>query len=390
MGNFYLLIVDGLGVGAQEDAHLYGDQGTNTLGHVSAVSKCKLPNLTRLGLGNIIPCDTIPPVTDPTGAWGKMREVSAGKDSTTGHWEIAGVQLEKPFPTYPEGFPEEVIEAFCRETGVPGVLANAPYSGTDVIMKFGDEHRSTGKPIVYTSADSVFQIATHEGVTNLETLYKWCEIARDKVMVGDHAVGRVIARPFTGESGAYTRLSDQRHDFSLATPYPNLPEYLQNEGVKTYSVGKIIDLFAEKGFNHFRRTKNNAEGIAQLLSVMKAVQNGFVFINLIDTDQVYGHRNDPMGYGKSLEEFDRALPAILGNLSPEDVLVITGDHGNDPTTPGTDHSREFVPVLVYPKTKAVSENLGIRTSFRDIAVSAAVYFGKQHPFSGESFIRHRI
>lgn len=384
-GTFYVIVVDGLGVGAQEDSHLYGDVGTNTLGHVSAVSRCELPNLGRLGLGNIIPVDTVPPVAEPLASWGKIREVSAGKDSTTGHWELAGVSLDKPFPTYDRGFPEEVIRAFCDAVGVEGVLGNGAFSGTEVIRIYGDEHIRTGKPIVYTSADSVFQIACHESVTDIQTLYRWCELAREKVMVGDHAVGRVIARPFTGESGNFTRLSDQRHDFSLATPYPNLPEFLQKNGIKTYSIGKIIDLFAERGFNHFRRTKNNAEGIAQLLSLMSAVETGFVFVNLIDTDQLFGHRNDPQGYGRSLEEFDRAMPAIINKLKPGDILVITGDHGNDPTTPGTDHTREFVPLLAYESGKS-GRYLGTRTSFRDVAASVARYFGLDHPFDGKDFL----
>jgi phosphopentomutase len=338
-----------------------------------------------MGLGNIIPVDTVPPVAEPLASWGKMREVSAGKDSTTGHWELAGVSLDKPFPTYEHGFPEDVIRSFCDVVGVDGVLGNGAFSGTEVIRIYGDEHIRTGKPIVYTSADSVFQIACHESVTDIQTLYKWCELAREKVMIGDHAVGRVIARPFTGESGNFTRLSDQRHDFSLATPFPNLPEFLQKNGVKTYSVGKIIDLFAEKGFNHFRRTKNNAEGIALLLSMMKAVDTGFVFVNLIDTDQLFGHRNDPQGYGQSLEEFDRAIPAIVNNLKTGDVVVITGDHGNDPTTPGTDHTREFVPLLVY-ESGQTGRYLGTRSTFRDVAASVATYFGIDHPFAGKDFL----
>lgn len=387
MGVFYVIIVDGLGVGSQEDAHLYGDDGTNTLGHVCGVSRCALPNLGRLGVGNIIPLDTVPPVRNPLASWGKMRELSAGKDSTTGHWEIAGITMDRPFPVYPDGFPDEIVQKFCEIAGVDGVLANRPFSGTEVIALYGDEHLRSGKPILYTSADSVFQLACHEDVTDIRTLYSWCELARDQVMVGAHAVGRVIARPFTGSAGSYTRISDQRHDFSLKPPYPNLPEFLQNNGIKTYSVGKIIDLFAEQGFNHFRRTKNNAEGIAQLLSMMNAVDEGFVFVNLIDTDQLYGHRNDPMGYGNSLEEFDRAIPAIIRNMGDNDVLVITGDHGNDPTTPGTDHTREFVPLLVFRKNAATGVDLGTRESFSDIAMNVAEYFGLEHPFKGNSFLK---
>jgi phosphopentomutase len=389
MPNAYLIIIDGLGVGAQEDAALYGDAGTNTAGHVVACTRCMLPNMEQLGFGNIIPMDTVMPVMRPQAAWGKMREVSAGKDSTTGHWEIAGLTMDTPFPTYTNGFPDEVVHAFCKEAGVDGILANAPFSGTDVIVRFGQEHQRTGRPIVYTSADSVFQIACHVDVTPLEELYRMCEVAREKVMIGEHAVGRVIARPFAGEPGAYFRLSDQRHDYSLVPPYPNLPEYLQREGINTYSVGKVVDLFAERGFTQYRRTKNNAEGIAQLLNAMSAVTDSFVFVNLIDTDQLFGHRNDPEGYGKSLEEFDRALPAILAKLRPEDVVIITGDHGNDPTTPGTDHTREFVPLLVYPAASANDTELGTRTSFRDIAASVVHFFKKENPFNGISFLKSK-
>lgn len=386
MGVVYLIIIDGLGVGAQEDAGLYGDFGTNTLGHVSSVSKCNLPNLAELGLGNIIPLDTIPPVFQPKAHWGKMREESAGKDSTTGHWEIAGVKLDKPFPTYPDGFSDDIINAICSISGAKDILANKPYSGTKVIEKFGAEHIKSGNPIVYTSADSVLQVACHVDVTSLDTLYQWCQRIRTEVMVGDNEVGRVIARPFTGDVGSFSRLSDHRHDFSLLPPYPNLPEHLQNNGIKTYSIGKIIDLFADKGFNHYRRTKSNAEGIAQLLSLMKAVSDGFVFVNLIDTDQLYGHRNDPVGFGKSLEEFDRALPAILASMTDQDIMILTGDHGNDPTTAGTDHTREFVPLLYYNRFDSNFGNLGIRNSFADIAVSICDYFNIKHTFEGDSFL----
>lgn len=386
MGVVYLIIIDGLGAGAQEDAGDYGDFGTNTLGHVSSASKCYLPNLTELGLGNIIPVDTVPPVFNSRASWGKMREWSAGKDSTTGHWEIAGIKLKKAFPTYPDGFSDELIKSICEVTGTSKVLANKPYSGTEVIEKYGAEHLKTGNPIVYTSADSVLQIACHSEVTDLETLNKWCQRIRDEIMVGENEVGRVIARPFTGSPGSFVRLSDHRHDFSLKPPSPNLPEYLQAKGIKTYSIGKVIDLFAEQGFNHFRRTKSNAEGIAQLLNLMKAVKDGFVFVNLIDTDQLFGHRNDPQGYGRSLEEFDRALPAIIKSMSNEDILIITGDHGNDPTTPGTDHTREFVPLLYHHKFDSSFGDLGVRETFADVAVSVCDFFNIDSPFDGKSFL----
>lgn len=385
--NVYLIIIDGLGVGAQEDAHLYGDESMNTLGHVSTETGCKLPNLEKMGIGNIIPLDSIDEVENPSAAFGKMREVSAGKDSTTGHWEIAGIHLEKPFPTYPKGFPEEVINKFCEGIGIEKILCNLPYSGTDVIRDFGEEHIRTGYPIVYTSADSVFQVACHEDVASVEMLYDWCEFARNEICVGEHEVGRVIARPFTG-TYPFDRISDQRKDLSAIPPENNILEVLQENGVKTYSIGKVIDLFAGKGFSQYRKTKNNAEGIAQLLSAMSAVQNSFVFVNLIDTDQLYGHRLDPEGYAQSLEEFDRALPAILSKLKKDDVLIITGDHGNDPCSNSTNHSREFVPLLVYPNASANKSDLGTRETFADIAVSIAHHFKIEHSFNGSSFKKH--
>lgn len=387
MGNVFLIIVDGLGIGAQEDAHLYGDEGMDTLGHVSEQTKVALPNLAGLGIGNIKSLASVPSEDDPKAAFGKMREVSGGKDSTTGHWEIAGIQLEKPFPTYPEGFPRYLIDEFCKKIGVEGALCNQPYSGTEVIQCYGDEHIKTGKPIIYTSADSVFQVATHEKITPVEMLYEWCEIARKEICVGKHEVGRVIARPFMGESGDFQRISDKRHDFSAVPPKNNLIQILQDSGVRTYSIGKIIDLFAEQGFSDFRRTKNNAEGIRVLMDVMDEVQESFVFVNLIDTDQLYGHRLDPEGYARSLEEFDEALPQILSKVNDDDLLIITGDHGNDPCSTSTDHSREFVPLLVYPKSCAVSEDLGVRTSFSDIAASVLDFFNYSAALPGNSFIK---
>lgn len=395
----YLVIIDGLGVGAQEDAHLYGDEGSNTLGHVIASTRCRLPSMQRLGLGNIIPLDTVAPVRKPLGAHGKMREASAGKDSTTGHWEIAGLQLKRPFPTYPDGFPMEIIEAFTKLAGVEGVLANKPASGTVVIDEFGEEHQRTGLPIVYTSADSVFQIACDVNTVPLEKLYHWCEMARNNVMTGEHAVGRVIARPFEGKPGSYRRLSDHRHDYSVEPFRPFLPGYLQEQGVETVSIGKVIDLFANQGFDRSNRTKSNAEGIEKLLSEMNVHEESgttdqqtgsrFVFANLIETDQNYGHRNDTDGYARALEEIDRAVPPLLKALGPEDLLVITGDHGNDPTMPSTDHSREFTPLLVYPASSAASTELPTRLAFSDIAVSVCDFFGLKNPFPGVSFLSQK-
>ncbi|MBO6524892.1 MAG: phosphopentomutase [Balneolaceae bacterium] len=385
MGNCYLIIIDGLGVGAQEDADLYGDTGMNTLGHVSEKTRVELPNLAKMGIGNIIPLVSIPEEQNPIAAFGKMREVSGGKDSTTGHWEIAGIQLEKPFPTYPNGFPKEVINTFCEGIGVDGVLCNLPYSGTDVIRDYGKEHLKTGKPIVYTSADSVFQLATHDDLTSVEQLYEWCEFARKKVCIGEHEVGRVIARPFTGVH-PFDRISDKRHDFSAIPPKNNVVQQLYDAGIPTYSIGKIIDLFAEKGFSKFERTKNNAEGIQTLLSVMDEVKETFVFVNLIDTDQLFGHRLDPEGFAGSLKEFDGALPQILSKVKEDDLLIITGDHGNDPCSESTDHSREFVPLLVYPKVRAVSEDLGTRGTFADVAASIASFFHQVNHSKAQSFL----
>lgn len=387
MNRVFLLIIDGLGVGAQEDAHLYGDADSNTLGHVCEVAGCKLPNLERLGIGNITPLKGIADADRPVASWGKMREISAGKDSTTGHWEIAGIHLETPFPTHPNGFPDDVIKQFCEKTGNKAVLCNRPYSGTDVIADFGEEHLKTGHPIVYNSADSVFQVACHVDVTPVETLYKWCETARNEVLTGDHAVGRVIARPFTGKPGAFERVSDQRHDYSLVPPEPNMLSELQKNGVKTFSVGKVIDLFAGHGFDQFRRTKSNDEGIAQLLNLMSAeIPNSFVFTNLIDTDQIYGHRQDPVGFARCMEDIDRALPAIISKLKEDDLLIITGDHGNDPADNSTDHTREFVPLLVLSGGQKTGEPLGTRGTFSDIAVSVLDAFGLDKSLPGKSFL----
>ncbi|MCG8372087.1 MAG: phosphopentomutase [Balneolales bacterium] len=387
MANCYLIIIDGLGVGAQEDAHLYGDEGMNTLGNVSSETGVQLPNLAKMGIGNIFPLASVPMEENPIAAYGKMREISKGKDSTTGHWEIAGVQLEKPFPTYPDGFPEGLIKAFCEGIGVKKALCNLPYSGTDVIRDYGTDHLETGYPIVYTSADSVFQVATHDEIIPVSKLYEWCEFARKHICVGKHEVGRVIARPFTGKPGAFVRLTDQRHDFSAIPPKENVVQKLFDKGVQTYSIGKIVDLFAEKGFSKFERTKNNAEGIHTLLRVMDEVQETFVFVNLIDTDQLFGHRLDPMGFAGSLKEFDNALPSILGKMGEEDILIITGDHGNDPCSTSTDHSREFVPLLMYPAERAITKNLETRSTFADVAASIATYFGMNDQNFGVSFLR---
>lgn len=382
-----MLIIDGLGVGAQEDAHLYGDENADTLGNVSRITSVNLPNFEQLGLGNIREFESIRAVNSPRAAYGKMREVSAGKDSTTGHWEFAGIHLAQPFPTYPAGFPEDIIQKFCKGIGVDQVLCNKPYSGTKVIDEHGEEHLETGNPIVYTSADSVFQVACHVDVAPIDKLYKWCKFAREEIMVGEHGVGRVIARPFQGDPGSFERISEKRHDYSLAPPEPNLLSVLQANDIAIYSIGKVIDLFADHYFTQYRKTRNNAEGISQLLSLMSAnIQDSFTFINLIDTDQIYGHRQDPEGYAKCLEEIDRAIPPMLDKLQQGDLFFISGDHGNDPADDSTDHTREFVPILAYKKGSGKGVDLGTLETFSDISATILNAHEIGNRIRGRSFL----
>ena len=387
MPRTFLLIIDGLGVGAQEDAHQYGDENADTLGNVSRIADVKLSNFEKMGLGNIRDFSSIRSVESPVGSYGKMREVSAGKDSTTGHWEFAGIHLNQPFPTYPDGFPEEVIQRFCHGIGVDKALCNKPYSGTLVITDYGNEHLETGPPIIYTSADSVFQIACHTDVVPIKKLYEWCEYARNEVMVDEHGVGRVIARPFHGKPGSFERISEERHDYSLVPPEPNLLSVLQQSKIPIYSIGKVIDLFSEDYFTQYRKTKNNAEGISQLLSLMSAnIPNSFTFINLIDTDQMYGHRQDPEGYARCLEEIDRAIPAILDKLKEDDILFISGDHGNDPADDSTDHTREFVPIIACRKSSGKGSDLGVRETFSDVSATILDAHDIENPLKGYSFL----
>ncbi len=382
---FVTIVLDGVGIGAQPDAHLYGDEGCNTLAHVCAAARPHLPHLTRLGLGCITPLTGVPPVDRPEADFGKMQEVSAGKDSTTGHWELAGLRLDRPFPTYPNGFPPEVIQRFLDVTGADGVLANKPESGTVVIAEFGEEHQRTGRPIVYTSADSVFQIAAHKDTIPLERLYEMCALARDEVCIGDHAVGRVIARPFVGRPGAYVRVSAERKDYSLRPPGTTVQEALQAGGVRTNAIGKIGDLFGGVGFDHIRKTKTNATGIEETLRCMRAAEGrSFIWTNLVDFDQEFGHRNDPDGFARALEAFDRALPDLMESLPAWGKLVITADHGNDPTTPGTDHTREYVPLLVYGGGSG-GRDLGTRPSFNDHAATVAAHFRVDFETQGTPF-----
>jgi phosphopentomutase len=379
-----LIILDGVGIGALPDARDYGDEGSNTLGNLARVSGgLDLPNLQRAGLGNIAPLEGIAPRSDSTANFGKMAEASPGKDSTSGHWEIAGLILDKPFPTYPDGFPPEVIQPFEKAIG-RGILGNKAASGTEIIKELGDEHVRTGKPIVYTSADSVFQIAAHVDVIPLEELYRISRIARDQ-LTGKHAVGRVIARPFEGPSGGFTRTPD-RKDFSLCPPGPTLMDELMAKGFKTVSIGKVDHLFAKRGFTDMIHTRSNAEVIERTIEQAGRDISGLVFANLVDFDMLWGHRNNPEGFRKGLEEFDRALPRIMAPLGADDVLVITADHGNDPTTPSTDHSREYVPLLVYGKSLRSGVDLGTRSTFADLGATIGEIFGT--PTShGKSFLK---
>ncbi|MDX1739815.1 MAG: phosphopentomutase, partial [Rhodothermales bacterium] len=334
MSLFVTIVLDGVGVGAQDDAGLFGDSGADTLGHVCAKALPRLPNLERWGLGNIRTLDGVAPVAAPRADYGRLCEVSAGKDSTTGHWELSGLQRSRPFPTYPQGFPEEVLDRFLELTGCSGWLGNEAASGTEIISRLGRVHEETGRPIVYTSADSVFQVAAHVGTTPLSDLYEYCRIARQDVFVGEHAVGRVIARPFEGIEGAYTRISSARKDFSLRPPEKPLQLRLQEVGVRTVAVGKIFDLFAGVGFTSSRKTRSNAEGVAETIqAIREAARSGhptFVWTNLVDFDQEFGHRNDVEGFAAALEEFDGALPDIERAMPADSVLLLTADHGNDP------------------------------------------------------------
>lgn len=379
-----LMVIDSLGVGELPDAAKYGDVGSNTLGNTArAVDGLVMPHLGRLGLGNIIDVAGVPPVESPAAAFGKMAEVSAGKDTTTGHWEIAGVVLDKPFPVFPEGFPKDFIKEFEKRVNRE-TLANEVASGTEIIARLGEEHMRTGKPIVYTSADSVFQIAAHEEVIPVEELYRICRSARE-MLSGDLAVGRVIARPFVGQPGAFQR-TPNRHDFSLKPPAPTIMERLKEKGLDVMAVGKIEDIFAGQGITEAVHTKENMDGVDKTLAFMKQERRGLVFTNLVDFDSSYGHRNDPQGYGGALEQLDRRIPEILELITDDRLLIITADHGCDPTTESTDHSREYVPLLVYGPQVRAGTRLGIRQTFADVAATIADIFGLE-PGAGTSFAR---
>jgi len=378
-----LIILDGVGIGALPDAADYGDEGSNTLANLaSAFGGLDLPNLERLGLGNISPIAGIEPQEAPLASFGRMAEASPGKDSISGHWEIAGLVLDTPFPTYPDGFPPDVIDAFTEATG-KGVLGNKAASGTEILKELGDEHVKTGKLIVYTSADSVFKVAAHTDIVPLEELYEICLTAR-ALLTGRHAVGRVIARPFTGPAGAYTRTPD-RKDFSVCPPRLTLLDQMKEKGLETISIGKVDYLFSKRGFTGAVHTRSNAEGVGKIIKTMGEPHRGLVFSNLVDFDMLWGHRNDIKGFKQGLEEFDLELPGIMEALGDDDLLFITADHGNDPTTPSTDHSREHVPLLAWRKGLKEGVDLGTRKTFSDLGATIGEVFGIKTE-AGTSFL----
>ena len=377
-----ILVLDGVGCGEAPDTAAYGDEGSDTIGNIArAVGGLHLPNLQRLGLGNLASIAGVAETSEPVGAWGRMIPRSAGKDSTTGHWEIAGLRLDRPFPTYPNGFPAEVIDAFSRATGRP-VLANSVASGTAVIDQYAEEQQATGGWIVYTSADSVFQVAAHEGLIPLEELYRACEIARD-LLAAPHDVSRVIARPFEGTPGAWKRTANRR-DYSLQPPGVTLLDALAEAGIPRAGVGKVDDLFAGRALRS-RHTVDNREGVAFLQDWISGPARGFCFANLVDFDQLYGHRNDVRGFQRALEDFDRALPSLLSALRDNDLLFITADHGNDPTTLSTDHARECVPLLAVG-APVLGVPLGARDTFSDLGATVAEWFGLSWRGNGSSFL----
>ena len=363
-----LIVLDSVGIGELPDAADYNDTGSNTLGNIARLHNgFSIPNLVAMGLGNIDADNKIPTTTAATASYGKANEQSAGKDTTTGHWEISGLILDKPFPTFPNGFPKEFIAEFEKRIGHK-TIGNKTASGTTIINELGAEHVKTHQPIVYTSADSVFQVAMHEDVFPIEEQYKICEIARE-MLTGDMEVGRVIARPFVGFNGIYSRTS-RRKDFAVLPP-DNILDAISNQKKEVFAIGKISDIFAGKGITNYVKTANNQEGIDQTIQAIKKKTNGLIFTNLVDFDMLFGHRRDIPGYANCLMEFDERLPEITGALRPDDLLIITADHGNDPSAPGTDHTREYIPILNYSESLSKGKDIGVRNSFADIAATIA-------------------
>jgi phosphopentomutase len=376
------IVLDSVGAGAMPDAAAYGDAGSDTLGHIASARTLHLPNMARLGLGNLKALAHVGPVNRPIAAFGRCALASPGKDTTTGHWEMVGIHLSKPFPLFPHGFPADLMTEFERRIG-RGTLGNRAASGTEIIQDLGKEHVRTGKPIVYTSADSVFQVAAHEEVIPLWEQYKICETARE-MLRGPLEVGRVIARPFIGEPGAFTR-TPNRKDYAVPPPRGMLLDQLHDNKVEVFSVGKIFDVFLGRGIGEHEKTKDNTDGMAKTIEALDDLKTGLLFVNLVDFDQLYGHRNDVEGYARALEQFDAWLPSLYEKLSEEDLLIITADHGCDPTTPSTDHSREYVPLLAYRPRKLEPQDLGLRATLSDIGQTVAENFGSKI-IQGTSFL----
>ncbi len=377
-----LIVLDGAGIGEMPDAAAWGDAGSDTFGHICESRQLHLPNLQSLGLGNIRPLGGVPAVEKPRGSYGKCALKSNGKDTTTGHWEMAGIILERAFPTYPNGFPQSIIDQFIKQTQVPGILGNVPASGTEIIKELGEEHVKTGKPIVYTSADSVFQIAAHEEVIPLKRLYEICETARD-ILRGEHEVGRVIARPFLGKPGSFYR-TENRHDYAVPPPRKNLLPLLSENGLDVVCIGKIASIYDSEGVTQDLSAKNNEQSIDQTIRALRAGTHGLIFSNLVDFDMLYGHRRDTEGYARALEHFDSRWPEIESALGEDDLVIISADHGNDPTYKGTDHTREYAPLIVFGKRAKPGVNLGTRSSLADIGETIADNFGL-HLNAGNSF-----
>ena len=378
------MVLDSAGIGEMPDAAAWGDAGADTLGNILKSRKVNLPNLQKLGLGNIRPLADLPAIDAPTGSYGKCTLKSNGKDTTTGHWEMAGIILEKAFPTFPQGFPPRILDQFTAQADVPGVLGNIPASGTEIIKDLGEEHVKTGKPIVYTSADSVFQIAAHEEVIPVERLYELCEIAR-KILDGPDRVGRVIARPFLGANAADFKRTENRHDYAVPPPKENLLQILQENGQDVVCIGKIASIYDSMGVTEDLTAKNNDQSIDQTINALNAESQGLIFSNLVDFDMLYGHRRDTEGYAKALEHFDTRLPELLDAMREDDLIIITADHGNDPTKEGSDHTREYAPLIVYGKSAAQGVDLGTRQSLSDIGQTIAENFGVELP-DGRSFL----
>jgi phosphopentomutase len=378
-----IIVLDGAGIGEMPDAPAWGDAGSDTFGHILDSRPVRLPNLQRYGLGNVRPLANVPPLDHPEGSYGRCALASNGKDTTTGHWEMAGIILDQAFPLYPNGFPQTILDRFIKETGVPGILGNIPASGTEIIKDLGAQHVSTGKPIVYTSGDSVFQIAAHEEVIKLDRLYEICETARE-ILDGEHRVGRVIARPFLGEPGAFYR-TENRHDYAVPPPRENLLPALKDENLDVVCIGKIASIYDSMGVTEDLKAKNNQQSIDQTIHALQQNTRGLIFSNLVDFDMLYGHRRDTEGFAKALEHFDASLPQIESAMREDDLMIITADHGNDPSYPGTDHTREYAPLLVYGKSARPGVNLGTRDSLADIGQTVAGNFGLRLT-AGTSFL----